>query len=286
MFYCKKYTCCATREKDAMMQASNPETMAHLEQCKCVCSKNGILYGRVRNLSGQPVEHAIVKLVSECYEPVLMTQTDCCGNYFFFTVPPNRSYRLLATAEAYRLSDDIKLYLKEWDVRKADIFLRCSTCEDAGVLTGTVRSKVSALPLAQAQVTLYEETCGGAHLKSTTQTNEFGQFALTRLPPGAYLVQINLCGYIGAQYRVRISVCGQMQDRVTLLCPDSSKLEGTVSGVITDSEQQPIADADVILFRQESDHKMTPIAVTKTNANGVYLFIHVKVGFYQVAAKG
>lgn len=282
-YNCKTYN--AIHDKNVVIHTAGQEVVKNLELCTSVCNQNGALYGKVTNQFGQPVAHAIVKIVSATYEPVLTAKTDHLGNYLIVTVPPHQPYKVIATAEGYDLSNEIKICLKEQEKRKIDIFLCRSCCKDTGVLAGIVLNKLNALPIEKAQVVLFEEVGGVSHFKNRTETNECGQFALTRLAPGAYLVQINMLGYIGDQYRVTISTCGQIVNCVTSLCPNNDQLEGTVSGVITDCQQRPIADADVLLYRIELDNQMTPIAYTRTNSSGVYLFINVKVGTYKVLAQ-
>lgn len=280
------YICRAVHEANAVIQAAGQEAFAHLELGRYAEDTSGVLYGRLFNWLGQPVKDGVVKIVSETYEPVAIGKTDHLGGYCMFAVPPNQPLRVIGTAENCDISAQVEICIKERQAQKVDLFLTCSGQEDTGVLTGLVLNKLNALPLEKAQVLLFQEIGGVPHFKDKTQTNEFGQFALTRLAPGGYLVQISMPGYLGEQYRVTLCMQGQMANRVTSLCPDChSQLKGTVSGVITDHQKEPIADADVILYRIDPNNAITPIAHTKTNSNGVYLFINVEIGAYKVVAK-
>ncbi|MEG0691479.1 MAG: carboxypeptidase-like regulatory domain-containing protein, partial [Oscillospiraceae bacterium] len=56
----------------------------------------------------------------------------------------------------------------------------------------------------------------------------------------------------------------------------------TISGIITDDVGAAVIGADVILYRVETDNSLTPIALTKTIANGVYLFVNTPQGNYKI----
>lgn len=69
------------------------------------------------------------------------------------------------------------------------------------------------------------------------------------------------------------------------MCEDEQNQNGTVSGLITDQNNDPVEYADVILYNVsniDGHEKLTPIAFTKTNAKGVYLFINVPKGVYKI----
>src|SRR5690606_12614327 len=59
------------------------------------------------------------------------------------------------------------------------------------------------------------------------------------------------------------------------------ELKGTVFGVITDSEENPVPNTVVILFSNDN----TPLQVTRTNDKGIYLFYNLEMGSYKIMAK-
>lgn len=284
MYYFKKHTCDFNCEKNVAISSATQEAVVYLELCKKDYKKNGVLCGRVINQFGQSVKNAILKIVSETYEPILITKSDCIGNYAFYNVLTNQSCKVIAAAENHSINDEIKVCIKEQEISRLDISLFLRERVDEGLVTGTVLNKLNSLPINSVQIVLYEETSGLERFKNITETNEFGQFVFTRLALGAYLVKICMHGYMSEQYRVHITKCGQIANRVITLCPAGLEWKGTVSGVITDPYQVPIPDADVILYRVENSGAMTPIAYTKTNQNGVYLFINIDIGTYKVNA--
>jgi len=135
-----------------------------------------------------------------------------------------------------------------------------------GTLTGTVTSAASGTPVAGAQV----QVTGPSN--RTLLTGADGTYRTT-LPTGNYTVTVSSFGFDNGTASVTITE-GQTTTQDFALAPTSSF---TVSGVVSDGDGNPVANATVAI-------QGTPIPPVTTGVNGAYSFSNVPAGTYTVAA--
>jgi subtilisin family serine protease len=135
-----------------------------------------------------------------------------------------------------------------------------------GTLTGTVTNAASGAPIAGARV----DVTGPSN--RTVLTGADGTYRIT-LPVGDYTVAVSAFGFNNGTASVTITE-GQTTTQDFALDPASSF---TVSGVVSDSDGNPVANATVVI-------QGTPIPPATTGADGAYSFSNVPAGSYTVAA--
>lgn len=143
-------------------------------------------------------------------------------------------------------------------------------------INGAVCYLYSTNPVSQTPVLL-----------EITYTNAYGQFAFRDLDATGgttqYTINFTALGYENSSLTTSISGANKIvfiPDAT--MQPDTNTSSGTVSGMIKDSNGI-VVDADVILYSVDTTtNALTPIAKTKTDSHGVYLFFNVAPGSYMV----
>lgn len=284
MYFEEENKCNCVGAENIFIDYIGKKVTVNLEFTKNNCNYDGILYGKVINNLGDPIKNALVKIMTVKYDSIFYTKTNSEGKYFFCNIPINKYYKILAIAKGYKLSEEIKFCIKKNTMLKINLVLKDELNDRLAIIVGDVFNKVNSLPINKVAVILYENISEYVVLKAVVYTNEFGQFAFTKLRLGSYTVKICVMGYITKSYIVNITKCGQITNIIVPLCPDSKKLKGTVSGVVTDQYNKPINESDVILYKVTSNNTLLPIDFTITNKQGVYLFINVEMGAYKIKA--
>jgi hypothetical protein len=154
-------------------------------------------------------------------------------------------------------------------------------------ITGTVVSALTAQPLAHAEVEI------GLAMKSETVqslvTTDDGRFQFDGLLPGKYWLRaarngFSLQGFDEHEGYFTGIVVGPgllSEDLIFRLRPDAS-----ISGMITDEQNEPVRDAQVMLFRSgiENGRRATTLqGQVGSNDQGRYRFSHLSPGTYFVA---
>lgn len=243
------------------------------------CLKSGTFTGKVKDASGMPIPEATVILFSNDYSTHFNTLTGNDGVFIFPVLEPNSSYHAYAKAPGFMLSEGISFDIDENKTFEAEFTLITDSEEIKSLIVGTVRNN-DGLPINTATVELYKN----ADKKPIylTFVNEIGRFVLSDLDPGLYFIKVNAPGYFSNSYPAEIK---HLQDIIILeavLKEDIKASKGIVTGIITDSEEKPLANTDVILFRIGENGSQTPVAYTRSNKEGVYLFVNVPQGEYYV----
>lgn len=163
---------------------------------------------------------------------------------------------------------------------------------DASLALGTIAGVVTVTdlqgvrqPLGGAKVTLNNAL---GETVASTYTADDGEFAFYDLADGVYTLLTSATGYQAVAPMTATILNGSIANVELGMTVDTRTYNGTVSGVIRDSDGNAVANCFVGLYAVTQDltgtHE-TLVATTKTNTAGQYLFGQVDGGQYMVKAK-
>ena len=244
----------------------------------------GKVYGIVQiSGSSQPVAGALVKIMDSNFEPMYHTISGADGSYIFDTIPPGNKYNIFAIADGMLLAQEAP-----FDVGPNDEILKvCNLQPDnsinLGIISGSIMDdQVPSEIVDGAVIRLFRITQTGTEvLDSVTYSNEYGQFIFRDVDVNSYKIRVSSLGYISTSTKMNIDKPGQIVSLKITIRVDPNTSRGTVSGMVTENNN-PIDRAEVLLYRVNSDGLSIPMASTKTNSSGVYLFINVPEGNYRI----
>lgn len=243
---------------------------------------SGTITGTVTNTDGQPISGAVVKIMDNDYNPVAHVITGSDGSYIFPPFLPGTNYRIFASAAGYELAttDPFTLLMKQ--TIEKDIVAKKDLTLTKSFIAGDIVDDHN-LPLGGAVVELYSiDEQGNELLAGLSFSNEFGQYVFREVEQGNYAIRISALGYTATRTTISITADGTIAKIDSTLVPDIQSSKGTISGIITDDTGAAVVGADVILYSVAADGSLTPIALTKTIASGVYLFVNTPQGDYKV----
>lgn len=243
---------------------------------------SGTITGTVTNTDGQPISGAVVKIMDNDYNPVAHVITGSDGSYIFPPFLPGTNYRIFASAAGYELAttDPFTLLMKQ--TIEKDIVAKKDLILTKSFIAGDIVDDHN-LPLGGAVVELYSiDEQGNELLAGLSFSNEFGQYVFREVEQGNYAIRISALGYTATRTTISITADGTIAKIDSTLVPDIQSSKGTISGIITDDTGAAVVGADVILYSVAADGSLTPIALTKTIASGVYLFVNTPQGDYKV----
>lgn len=238
--------------------------------------------GKVVDQNAAPLANALVKIMDSNYEPLLHAVTDANGNYIFNNIPSSSSYSIFAIASGMKLNQGQNFSLAEGQSKTVNFTLQADPAMQLGILAGDLYQTGTTTPINGAVVSLYSVVNGVETLSAITYTNQYGQFAFREVATGNYDINISALGYLPTSISTSMVNAAQIISLQPTLAVDPNAQNGTVSGIITNNVNAAIDRADVILYRVNADNTLTPVAFTKTNSSGVYLFINVPQGTYKV----
>ncbi|NLU52922.1 MAG: carboxypeptidase regulatory-like domain-containing protein [Clostridiaceae bacterium] len=241
--------------------------------------KSGTFTGKVKDASGMPIPEATVILFNEDYSVHHNTLTGGDGIFIFPSLEPNLKYHAYAKAPGFMLSEGISFEIHENKTMETEFVLTSDSEEIKSIIVGTVKN-IEGSPISTATVELYKN----ADKKPLylTFVNEDGRFIICDLEPSLYFLKINAPGYFSEEFPVEITQPQAITIFEAVLKEDLKASKGIVTGIITDSENNPLANTDVILFRIGENGSQTPVAYTRSNNEGIYLFVNVPQGEYYV----
>ena len=165
---------------------------------------------------------------------------------------------------------------------------QASSASGSFSITGTVVSATTGTPLDRAEVTLSTAGANGSQVAEGI-TSENGSFGFDHLQAGNYRLEAFRRGYIAAGYQEHE---GFYTGIVTGPGLDASGLRlaleptGVIGGTVTDESGEPVAGAQVRLFRQDESNGEERIIGTQTQISddtGVYEFSRVRAGTFYVS---
>jgi hypothetical protein len=223
---------------------------------------NGSISGVVTNVQGAPDANALVTI--NIGSETRTTTTNASGLYAFSGFTPN-SFTVTAVDETTGLQGQATGYLYANSSAVANIQLTAS-----GTIQGSVFATNGTTPVANANVVL-----SGTSLASTT-TNEGGQFSFNFVSVGAFTLDATDGNGNHGRSTGSIPKTGSVvQSNVTFLG------RGAVSGVVSDSSQNPVPNANVSLTSQSI---FGGVSTTTTDSGGNYVLSNIFVGPFNVAA--
>ena len=223
---------------------------------------NGSISGVVTNVQNSPVANAQVTITIG--SETRTASTNGSGLYAFSGFTPN-SFVVSVVDPTTGLNGQASGYLFANTSAVANIQLSAS-----GTITGTVFGRNGTTPVANANVVLSGSSLG------TTTTNEAGQFTFSFATVGAFTLDAtDYTGNHGRSTGTIPKTGSVVQSNITFLG------QGTVSGLVTDSSQNPVAYASVSLSSQSI---FGGISTTTTNYAGTYTISNVFVGPFNVTA--
>lgn len=233
--------------------------------------------------SGNPLPNALIKIMDSNYNPILHAITSADGTYTLNDLEAGTGYNIFATAAGKKLTQGTSFNIAAQQVITRNFDLQDDASAQLGIIAGDLIDSSTKAPINGAVVSLYLVNGDSTEvLSALTYTNPYGQFVFRGLDIGNYVVRITALGYVGTATTVLITVPGQIAPAKVSLVQDANLANGTVSGMIMDNLNKPINNADVVLYKVNSNQSLTAIAFTKTNSSGVYLFINVPQGNYKV----
>ncbi len=239
--------------------------------------------GLVTDTNGVAISNALIKIMDTNFEPLLHTVTDVNGEYLFNNIPASSSYTIFAIAPGKKLNQEQGFALSDGASKTINFTLENDPAMQLAIIAGDLYQSGTTTPINGAIVTLFEVDDNGLEtLSAITYTNEFGQFVFREVSNGNYNINISALGFISDSISASVAFAPQILSLQPTLQPNPNAQNGTVSGVILDNFNAPIDRADVILYRVDPNDVLTPVAFTKTNSAGVYLFINVPQGTYKV----
>lgn len=243
---------------------------------------SGTITGTVTNTDGQPISGAVVKIMDNDYNPLAHVITGSDGSYIFSPFLPGTNYRIFASAPGYELAttDPFTLLVKQ--TIEKDIVATKDLTLTKSFIAGDIIDDHGA-PVGGAVVELYSiDAQNNELLAGLSFSNEFGQYVFREVEQGNYAIRISALGYTATRTTISITADGTIAKIDSTLVPDPQSSKGTISGIIADETGAAVVGADVILYSVASDGSLTPIALTKTITNGVYLFVNTPQGDYKV----
>ncbi|MEG0753768.1 MAG: carboxypeptidase-like regulatory domain-containing protein [Angelakisella sp.] len=243
---------------------------------------SGTITGTVTDTTGNPISGAVVKIMDNNYNPLAHVITGGDGSYIFSPFAPGNNYRVFASAPGYSLAttDPFSLLANQNIIQ--DIVATADPTLLKSFIAGDIVDDHGA-PISGAVVELYSVDAENNELLiGLSFSNEYGQYVFRQVEKGNYAIRISALGYTSIRTTISITTDGSIAKVDSTLVPDPMASKGTISGIISDADGAAVVGADVILYKVETDNSLTPIALTKTIANGVYLFVNTPQGDYKV----
>ena len=243
------------------------------------------VYGTVTD-GTNPLPNATVKLFDSLGVPYRHVMTDVAGAYSFDNVPAG-TYSIAAALDGYIMSPSSLLTLSSGSSLEVPLVCRSEAALALGAIAGTATTigLAGSAPVAGATVTL-RNLAGTA--VATTRTADDGEFVFYDVADGIYSLVATADGYL-ATAPIAVTIAeGSIANVAVNMVVDSRTYNGTVSGIIRDSNGAPVSGCFVGLYAVTglgTSQIETLVATTKTNAEGKYLFGAVSGGQYLVKAK-
>lgn len=242
---------------------------------------SGTITGTVRDVNGNPISDAVVLILDGTYTAIANTITGNDGKYSFSHIPSGSAYRAYALSPGFLLTDAMPFSLYMNQTLEIDFTLIIDDADAYSIIAGEVLN-VYGLPIKSASVELYQVTQSATNLLVLTFTNDIGQFVFRDIGIGSYFLKINATGFFSEYYPIEIIKPKFIGHVGAILKEDLKASKGIILGIISDNDEMPLANADVILYRVGTDKALVPVAYTRTNHEGIYLFVNVPQGEYMV----
>ncbi len=245
--------------------------------------QSGTFTGKIKDNLGKPVADAVIIVLDESYEMLANAISSNGGTFLITPLKSGKSYHAYAHAPGFSLADTPCFTLRPNETVERDFMLTPNSEDYKPIIIGVVQNQLG-LPINLASIELCRLEGTSAKLIGISLSNEVGQFILRDLMPGIYFLKVNAMGYFDGFYPIEIGPASGITRVEAILKENPKSSKGMITGLITDTEDQPLVNADVILYREESDQSLLPVSYTRTNHEGIYLFVNVPHGNYRINA--
>lgn len=228
-------------------------TMGHLVQ------------GTVKDLNGDPVANAIVKIYDEEGNEIAQTKTDENGNYVL-EVPAEGDFELVATIPGYGDKEPVTINGDWDDNNRIDM-----TLEPMLTAQGLVKNEDGS-PASNVDIELQDDL-GNIIYKGKTDENGYYQFPLEENESySAFATDGTLAG---KKTFITDDNYDPLRDTDIILGPIH-----TVNGLVVDENGNPVSNALVKIY----DENGNEVAQVRTDENGKYSIPIYEEGNYQIVA--
>lgn len=196
------------------------------------------VYGTVTD-GTNPLPNATVKLFDSLGVPYRHVMTDVAGAYSFDNVPAG-TYSIAAALDGYIMSPSSLLTLSSGSSIEVPLVCRSEAALALGAIAGTATTigLAGSAPVAGATVTL-RNLAGTA--VATTRTADDGEFVFHDVADGIYSLVATADGYL-ATAPIAVTIAeGSIANVAMSMVVDSRTYNGTVSGIIRDSNGAPVS---------------------------------------------
>src|SRR3712207_181419 len=162
------------------------------------------LTGIITDTNGNPIENAIVKIMSSDYNPLMHTSTDSNGRYEFSNIPSNEYYNIFAIAKGKKLEQGNEFIVNTGQIINMNFILKDDSYSNFGVIFGKVVNEIEQITVSSAEVKLFTSNVEESNLKAITYTNDNGEYMFTDIPKGDYITKISALGYYNKNSNVSI----------------------------------------------------------------------------------
>lgn len=240
--------------------------------------------GTVKDTEGTPIENATVKIFDAQGVPFAHTETDGTGSYSFVNLKGG-SYSISAVKSGYIITVPDSFYLQENETKSYAFTLSSETslalCSIAGhIYSGDGEDKKL---IGDATISLLNSTT--KETVATTRSADDGEYLFYGVTAGNYILKATKQGYSASNDISVTAVNDTIINYEIKLTIDPQRNVGTISGYVKHNNNI-VAGAFVGLYDVDDVTKTETLkAITKTNAEGLYMFGGVVTGNYKVKAK-
>lgn len=196
------------------------------------------VYGTVTD-GTNPLPNATVKLFDSLGVPYRHVMTDVAGAYSLDNVPAG-TYSIAAALDGYIMSPSSLLTLSSGSSIEVPLVCRSEAALALGAIAGTATTidLAGSAPVAGATVTL-RNLAGTA--VATTRTADDGEFVFYDVADGIYSLVATADGCL-ATAPIAVTIAeGSIANVAVSMVVDSRTYNGTVSGIIRDSNGAPVS---------------------------------------------
>ncbi|HWE00956.1 MAG TPA: carboxypeptidase regulatory-like domain-containing protein [Tepidisphaeraceae bacterium] len=235
------------------------------------------LTGRVTDAGGNPIVGASVLVApspSATAGASFTATTNASGQY---TIPslPVGNYTVRAEAAGYVASTSAPFTVGAGSNTAPTLVLTMAVS-----VTGTV-TDANGVVLAGVSVALLSSAAGSTSVLQYATTSATGQYTFPNVAAGSYVVRGSKDGYMMATSAPFAAAPGSNTAPTLKL---TQIVTGSVSGLITDTSGNPIANATVALTLSVSPNTSSSLTAT-TDSSGHYTLATVPAGTYVVRAQ-
>jgi hypothetical protein len=156
----------------------------------------------------------------------------------------------------------------------ADFQMQCTTPPNKGNVKGKVTDAVSSAAIPGARV----DAIQGGSSKGTANTDASGDYAISALDPGTYIIQVSAAGYTMKNVTGVVVTAGADTTTNVALSKPSQPGKGGVVGTVRESGPNTPVDGATVKLLQGTNEIQSVV----TAADGTYSMTNIDPGTYTV----